>query len=225
MGQWIAKRMNDGNVISTAFFVQIAWIQWPRVAPRCIMMERVTLQGPMRLLQLFRGSARFLRFLLPPLIRPCLHMSQGTAAIADALAANESIKIFSMNGNYAGGMGAAALAKALETNTSLEQLSLNGNDIGNEGMRVIASGLAAHKGKITSLDFGNNKLEADCLGPFSDYLKDNKTCVPRVTWYRNCELVGPIANQPGEFPGAPDIKNDLRPQSSHAPCCPCCLHC
>ena len=80
-----------------------------------------------------------------------------------------------MNGNYAGTMGASALAKGLEANEGLEEFNLNGNEISSEGMRVILSGLAAHKGKLESIDFGNNKIGADCMEELATYLKKDES--------------------------------------------------
>ena len=103
--------------------------------------------------------------------------AQGSAALAGALVSNSALEVFSMNGNYAGTMGGSALAKGLEANEGLEEFNLNGNEIGSEGMRAIIAGLVAHKGKLESIDFGNNKISADCMEELAAYLKDNKTCV------------------------------------------------
>ncbi|GBG93245.1 hypothetical protein CBR_g61650 [Chara braunii] len=100
----------------------------------------------------------------------------GFVAIAGALAVNTSLRALHLNGNYAGSLGAAALAKGLAENKSLKELHLNGNSISDEGIRVLVTeGLASHKGKITTIDLGNNSIGSKGAHYIASFLRKSKS--------------------------------------------------
>lgn len=59
--------------------------------------------------------------------------------------------------NYIGALGAAVLANALKGNAALTDLHIKGNELGNEGVRALCGAFRAREGRVTALDFGNNR--------------------------------------------------------------------
>ena len=59
--------------------------------------------------------------------------------------------------NYIGALGAAVLANALKGNTTLTGLHIKGNELGNEGVKALCDAFRAREGRVTALDFGNNR--------------------------------------------------------------------
>lgn len=66
---------------------------------------------------------------------------QTAAALAEALATNNSLEILSLSDNYLGEKGALALADALSKNTSIKRLSIKGNELGDAGVTAICDAL------------------------------------------------------------------------------------
>ena len=59
--------------------------------------------------------------------------------------------------NYIGALGAAVLANALKGNAALTGLHIKGNELGNEGVKALCEAFRAREGRVTALDFGNNR--------------------------------------------------------------------
>lgn len=70
---------------------------------------------------------------------------------------NNYIIALSCSDNYLGEEGAKILGKALENNELITDLALKGNDLGDAGISAICEALRKRKGRIRSLDLGNNK--------------------------------------------------------------------
>lgn len=62
--------------------------------------------------------------------------------------------------NYIGALGAAVLANALKGNAALTGLHIKGNELGNEGVKALCEAFRAREGRVTALDFGNNRRES-----------------------------------------------------------------
>ena len=66
--------------------------------------------------------------------------------------------------NYIGALGAAVLANALKGNATLTGLHIKGNELGNEGVKALCEAFRAREGRVTALDFGNNRCASqDCF--------------------------------------------------------------
>ena len=62
--------------------------------------------------------------------------------------------------NYIGALGAAVLANALKSNAALTGLHIKGNELGNEGVKALCEAFRAREGRVSALDFGNNRRAA-----------------------------------------------------------------
>jgi hypothetical protein len=72
---------------------------------------------------------------------------KGAEALAEALAANNTLSRICFNDNYLGSGGAKALAEALRSNTAIRELQLRGNELGDEGLAAIAEALMVRRGR------------------------------------------------------------------------------
>ena len=69
-----------------------------------------------------------------------MHLDNNDAKLlADALKANRTILVLSLNGNQVGSRGAKALAEALRANSTLLRLHLDGNELNDRAMSWLAS--------------------------------------------------------------------------------------
>lgn len=93
-----------------------------------------------------------------------------TAALADALAKNTSIKYLYLEGNGITNVGCSALAKALQVNSSIEELYLGANDIGPEGAASLAQVILTNT-TLNKLFVDGNQLGPQGATAFSEALE------------------------------------------------------
>lgn len=99
---------------------------------------------------------------------------RGAAALAAALADNETITSLTLSHNKIGDDGAAALAAAVISNSTLKKLKLSHNKIGDRGAAALADGLKTNS-TLTGLGLYSNKIGDKGAAALADGLKTNNT--------------------------------------------------
>lgn len=99
---------------------------------------------------------------------------QGCALLADALIMNRTLNSLNLEKNRVGADGARYLAGALRANGSLRTLSLDGNHIGDAGAMSISSALAADGGsRLGRLSLANTGITEEGAAALGDALVGN----------------------------------------------------
>ena len=91
--------------------------------------------------------------------------------------------------NYIGALGAAVLANALKGNAALTGLHIKGNELGNEGVKALCEAFRARDGRVSALDFGNNRRGGDAVFRTSARAHPPLFCLGRQArrmWFCGC---------------------------------------
>jgi Ran GTPase-activating protein (RanGAP) involved in mRNA processing and transport len=102
------------------------------------------------------------------------NIEHGYMAIANALAANHTLKSLRFDGNDIGDAGACAFAKAISQNTVLASLFLNENWIGTRGVAALAKAFATNS-TLQHVGLGRNRIGDECVAALADGLKRRTT--------------------------------------------------
>ena len=100
--------------------------------------------------------------------------AKGARALADALASNTTITCIDLGWNYIGDEGVKALADTLASNTNITTIHLCDNGIGAEGAKALANALARNT-TIATIGLGSNSIGAEGAKELAGALASNTT--------------------------------------------------
>jgi hypothetical protein len=107
-------------------------------------------------------------------LRRCGLDGEDTAALADALKVNTSVKSIYLESNQIGDAGVTALAEALKVNSSVTLINLDGNQISKKGATALADALQVNTSLLDVSLFANVAIDASILATIRESTDRNK---------------------------------------------------